>query len=77
MTELQNALITARRKNIARYNRLLHTKLTEAERRYVHKRIAQERAELDRLKRQATQMADIDTVIAAQSGARRDNPSHA
>jgi hypothetical protein len=75
MTELQNALIVARRKTIARYNRLLHTKLTDVERRYVRKRIAQERAELEQLKRQAARMADMATVIAAQSGPRGDNPS--
>jgi hypothetical protein len=68
MTELQNALIVARRKSIARYNRLLHIKLTEVERRYVCKRIAQERAELERLKRQAAEAANISTVVAAPSG---------
>ncbi|MGE0752418.1 MAG: hypothetical protein AB7K64_17740 [Variibacter sp.] len=77
MTELQNTLIVARRQNIARYNRLLHTKLTEAERRYVRKRIAQERAELEHLKRQAAQMADMAPVIAAQAGPRGVTPSHA
>ena len=75
MTELQNALIVARRKAIARYNRLLRTKLTEVERRYVRKRIAQERAELERLKRQAKQMADMATVVAAQSGLRGNSPA--
>ena len=75
MTELQNALIVARRKNIARYNRLLHTKLTDVERRYVRTRIAQERAELERLKRQAAETADIATIVAAQPVPRGNSPS--
>lgn len=44
-----NALIRARQKNVNRYCRLLATKLTDHERKYIHKRIAEERIELERL----------------------------
>jgi hypothetical protein len=49
MTILQNALIDSRRRNIERYARLLATRLAAHERAYVHKRLTQERAELDSL----------------------------
>jgi hypothetical protein len=37
------------RRNIQRYGRLLATQLTDLERQYLHKRIAEEQAELERL----------------------------
>lgn len=53
MTILQDALIATHRKNIERYTRLLSTKLAEHERKYIHKRLTQERMEIDRLRMQA------------------------
>jgi hypothetical protein len=48
------AQVLGHRQNIERYCRLLATNLTELERQYLHKRIAEEHAELERLeKRQA------------------------
>ena len=45
----RNASIRARQQNINRYCRLLATQLTGDERQYIHRRIAEERAELERL----------------------------
>jgi hypothetical protein len=39
------------RRNIERYCRLLATELTDLERQYLHKRIAEEHAQLERLER--------------------------
>jgi hypothetical protein len=47
--DYRNASIRARQQNITRYCRLLATQLTVYEREYVHRRIAEERAELERL----------------------------
>jgi hypothetical protein len=44
----------AHRQNIARYRRLLDTKLTADERRFVERRVAEERAALQRLTGGAT-----------------------
>jgi hypothetical protein len=49
MHELRNAKILSHQRNIQRYGRLLATELTELEREYLHKRIAEEQAELERL----------------------------
>jgi hypothetical protein len=47
MRHLRTAKILSHERNIQRYCRLLATELTELERRYLHKRIAEERAELE------------------------------
>jgi hypothetical protein len=49
MTDFRTAKILSHRRNIQRYCRLLATELTELERQYLHRRIAEEQAELDRL----------------------------
>jgi 5-bromo-4-chloroindolyl phosphate hydrolysis protein len=55
-----NAQVRCHRQNIARYGRLLATELTELERQYLHKRIAEEHVQLQRLeKRQAQQRAAV------------------
>lgn len=77
MTIMRDALIQRHRKNIERYSRMLATKLSFHERSYLHKRVAQERAELERLKFQAIRATaerkvDDTTVIAAQSLAQSD-----
>jgi hypothetical protein len=52
--DVRNALICAHQNNINRYCRILATHLTDHEREYVHKRIAGERLELERLLKTAT-----------------------
>ena len=52
MRDLRAAKILGHERNIQRYCRLLATELTELERQYLHKRIADERAELERWSRQ-------------------------
>ena len=49
MIDFQTAKILGHQRNIQRYARLLATELTELERRYLHKQIAEEQAELERL----------------------------
>jgi hypothetical protein len=48
MGDLRAAKILSHERNIQRYCRLLATELTELERQYLHKRIVEERAELER-----------------------------
>jgi hypothetical protein len=48
MIDFQSAKILRHRQNIQRYARLLATELTELERQYLHKRIAEEQVELER-----------------------------
>jgi hypothetical protein len=47
--DARNAMIRARQNNINRYCRLLATNLTNHEREYIHRRIVEERAELENL----------------------------
>ena len=47
--EARNALVRAHQQTINRYCRLLATKLTDHERQFIHKRIVEERLELERL----------------------------
>jgi hypothetical protein len=49
MIDLRAAQVRTHRRNIQRYSRLLATELTDLERQYVHKRIAEEYAQLERL----------------------------
>jgi hypothetical protein len=46
------AKMRTHRLNIQRYGRLLATELTDLERQYLHRRIAEEQAELERLARE-------------------------
>src|SRR3954468_13561579 len=48
-TDYLNAKILSHRANLQRYGRLLATQLTELEREYLHKRIAEEQAEVARV----------------------------
>jgi hypothetical protein len=48
MNDLRTAMIRSHRRNIQRYSRLLATSLSDLERQYLHKRIADEHAELER-----------------------------
>lgn len=47
--DLNDALIRSHRNNLARYRRLLATHLTELERDYINRRIAEERDALQQL----------------------------
>jgi hypothetical protein len=74
------ALIHAHRANLRRYCALLATELTELEREYLHRRIAETRHELDRLKmgtieRPQTSVAETLAFNAAHvsGGARSSN----
>jgi hypothetical protein len=49
MIDFHAAQARSHRRNIERYCRLLATELTDLERQYLHKRIAEEHAELGRL----------------------------
>jgi hypothetical protein len=49
MTDFKTAQVRHHRQNIKRYCRLLATELTDLERQYLHKRIAEEHAQLQRL----------------------------
>ena len=50
-TRLVQARVLGHRQNIERYCRLLATELTDLERQYLHKRIAEEHAQLERLEK--------------------------
>jgi hypothetical protein len=49
MIDFHMARVRGHRRNIERYCRLLATELTDLERQYLHKRIAEEHAQLERL----------------------------
>jgi hypothetical protein len=58
MTDFNTAQVRGHRRNIERYCRLLATELTDPERQYLHKRIAEEHAQLEQLaKRQENRQA--------------------
>ena len=68
MTDFRTAKILSHRRNIQRYGRLLATELTELERQYLHRRIAEEQAELDRLQ---SEPQPAEQIIATQAMGRR------
>jgi hypothetical protein len=51
MIDFKSVRARGHRQNIERYCRLLATELTDLERQYLHKRIAEEHAQLERLKK--------------------------
>jgi hypothetical protein len=55
MNDLRTAKIRSHRRNIQRYSRLLATSISDLERQYLHKRIADEQAELERWEMQSSQ----------------------
>lgn len=68
MTSLRGIRIRAHQQNLERYCRLLAGTLTDVERDYLHKRIVEERQELERLQPQGE--ADCNAalaIIAAES----------
>jgi hypothetical protein len=64
MIDFWTAKILGHRRNIQRYARLLAGELTDLERQYLHKRIAAELAELERLQESHPQQAAV--LIAAE-----------
>ena len=75
--DLRAAKILSHERNLQRYCRLLATELTELERRYLHKRIAEERAELERWPEQDQSEDDTSNIIAAQAlSNNQDGKSH-
>jgi hypothetical protein len=72
--DARNALIRAHQNNINRYCRILATHLTDHEREYVHRRIAEERLALEQLLTTTT-VAKVESgsMPTARSTAR---PSH-
>ena len=76
MTDFRRAKMLGHRQNIERYCRLLATELTDLERQYLHKRIAEEQAQLERLeKSQPEQQAEVVDRAEAQ-GKRTGERSH-
>lgn len=76
MTDTVFRRIRGHKANLDRYARLLATNLTELERQYIHRRIAEEQAAITRLETQrlATKIAataDKQTLIAARAAARK------
>ena len=58
MIDFNKAQVRGHRRNVERYCRLLATDLTDLERQYLHKRIAEDHAQLERSeKREAKQLA--------------------
>jgi hypothetical protein len=66
MIDFRTAKILGHRRNIQRYARLLAGELTELERQYLHKRIAEEHAELERLQESQPQEPQQGVLIAAE-----------
>jgi hypothetical protein len=54
MIDFNTARVRSHRRNIERYCRLLATELTDLERQYLHKRIAEEQAQLEQLEKAAS-----------------------
>ena len=54
MIDFPTAKMRSQRRNIKRYCRLLATELTDLERQYLHKRIAEEHAQLEQLEKSQT-----------------------
>jgi predicted house-cleaning noncanonical NTP pyrophosphatase (MazG superfamily) len=49
MLDIASARLRTHRNNIARYRRLLETKLTELEREYIQRRLSEEQSDLEAL----------------------------
>jgi hypothetical protein len=55
MIDFKTALVRRHQQNIKRYCRLLATELTDLERQYLHKRIAEEYAQVKQLEKAVSQ----------------------
>jgi hypothetical protein len=75
MHDIRTVKIRIHRRNIKRYSRLLATELTELERSYLHKRIAEEQAELERWTAQRQSEDAASNLIAKQAVEPSASPS--
>lgn len=66
MIDVDRARIAAHQRNLMRYRRILATPLTETERAYVKRRIAEERARLEMLEHHVTAPTPA-TALPAQA----------
>src|SRR5262249_48775376 len=66
MIDFYATQVRGHRRNIERYCRLLATDLTELERQYLHKRIAEEHAQLERLEKRQGKREDAMVAEAAE-----------
>jgi hypothetical protein len=69
MIDLKTAQVRRHRQNIERYCRLLATELTDLERQYLHKRIAEEHAQLERLAKSQARTASGPSLSPLVIGA--------
>jgi hypothetical protein len=63
MIDFNTARVRGHRRNIERYCRLLATELTDIERQYLHKRIAEEHAQLERLEKRQAGTPSLSTLV--------------
>jgi hypothetical protein len=70
MTEFNTARVRGHRQNIERYCRLLATELTDLERQYLHKRISEEYAQLEKL--QKRQSESQETILGGSRAASQE-----
>ena len=68
MHDYENAAIRALENNIQRYTRLLRTKLTPLEQKFVKRRLIEDRLELRRLRASQTENLKNPGVSVTQSG---------
>ena len=69
MIDFHTVKMRGHRQNIERYCRLLATELTDLERQYLHKRIAEEHAQLERLeKSKEEQQSEVRFIIKGGTG---------
>jgi 5-bromo-4-chloroindolyl phosphate hydrolysis protein len=67
MIDFKTARVRGHRQNIERYCRLLATELTDLERQYLHKRIAEEHAQLEQLEKVHSQRFQRDSRNADEA----------
>jgi hypothetical protein len=68
---------TGHRQNIERYCRLLATELTALERQYLHKRIAEEYAQLERVEKEAALRKRADGQYTLRTSGSHSEESYA
>ena len=76
MTDFKTAQVGHHRQNIERYCRLLATELTDLERQYLHKRIAEEYAQLQRLEGTASR-ASLSALLIGSATETTDQEADA
>jgi hypothetical protein len=74
--DFRTARMRTHRRNIQRYGRLLATELTDLERQYLHRRIAEEQAELEQLAHKddpSTHGGVLARPVASSANSSRDD----